>query len=57
MDFTEQYGDFLGMPINSFSVGSISMTLNDNIKYIQNTPTSQRVYALLSQTGLMCRRF
>lgn len=54
-DFVYQYGDYLEMPLSSFSAGSISM----GFKAIEGgggIKTSESVSNLLSATGLTSRR-
>lgn len=54
-DFIHQYGDYLDMPLSSFSAGSISM----GFKAVEGgggIRTSESVNNLLSATGLTTRR-
>lgn len=53
-EFIEQYGDYINMPLNSFSAGSIS--INFSTKTINGVNTTQEVLNYLNQTGLTCRR-
>src|SRR5690625_3607797 len=54
-DFVHQYGDYLNMPIESFSAGSISMSL----KVVEGgggVRTTESIINLLGATGLTSRR-
>lgn len=53
-DFIEQYGDYINMPLNGFSAGSVSV--NFNSKTFNGVSTTQEVLNYLNQTGLTCRR-
>lgn len=54
-DFVEQYGEYISSPLNAFSAGSISVTLNNNsVKEMNGVVTSNEVYTILKQTGLCC---
>lgn len=58
VDFTEKYGEYLNMPLSSYSIGSTSISLNSSsIRVINGVTTSTEVYNYLNQTGLLCRRF
>lgn len=57
-DFIEEYGEYLNMPLSSYSIGSTSIRLNTNsVKIINGVTVSTEVFNYLSQTGLCCRRF
>ena len=53
-EFIEQYGDYLNMPLNGFSAGSVSV--NFTSKTFNGVSTTQEVLNYLNQTGLTCRR-
>lgn len=53
-EFIEQYGDYINMPLNGFSAGSIS--INFSTKTLNGISTTQEVLNYLNQTGLTCRR-
>ena len=53
-DFIDQYGNYIDMPLSSFSAGSISV--NFNAQKINGITTTQEVLNYLSQTGLTCRK-
>ena len=53
-EFMEQYGDYINMPLNGFSAGSVSV--NFNSKTFNGVSTTQEVLNSLNQTGLTCRR-
>ena len=53
-EFMEQYGDYINMPLNGFSAGSVSV--NFNSKTFNGVSTTQEVLNYLNQTGLTCRR-
>ena len=54
-DFLYQYGDYLNMPIEGFSAGSISMSFRA-VEGGGGIKTSESVSNLLSATGLTSRR-
>lgn len=57
-DFTEQYGEYINMPLSGFSAGSISVTINNNaVMNVNGIITSNEVYNILKQTGLTCLSF
>ena len=53
-EFIEQYGDYINMPLNGFTAGSISV--NFNAQKVNGITTTQEVLNYLNQTGLTCRR-
>ena len=53
-EFMEQYGDYISMPLNGFSAGSISISFNTQSS--NGITTTQEVLNYLNQTGLTCRR-
>lgn len=53
-DFMEQYGEYIDMPLNGFSAGSISVSFNANKS--NGVTATQEVMNYLKQTGLTCRR-
>ena len=53
-EFIEQYGEYLNMPLNGFSAGSVSV--NFTSKTFNGVNTTQEVLNYLNQTGLTCRR-
>src|SRR5690625_2523750 len=54
-DFIYQYGDYLNMPIEGFSAGSISMSLRV-VEGGGGVRTSESIINLLNATGLTSRR-
>ncbi|HBI6897754.1 TPA: hypothetical protein K8N32_001358 [Clostridium perfringens] len=53
-EFIEQYGDFVNMPLSSYSVGSTSVSFNGSI--VNGITTTKEVINYISQTGLNSRR-
>lgn len=53
-DFIEQYGEFINMPLNGYSVGSTSVSFNGSI--VNGITTTKEVINYISQTGLNSRR-
>lgn len=54
-DFVFQYGDFLNMPITSYSAGSVSLSFK-TVEGAGGIQTSDGVANLLNATGLTSRR-
>jgi hypothetical protein len=50
-DFLYQYGDYINLPVNSFSAGSISLNLGNG----SNISVAREVIHYLKQTGLTNR--
>ncbi|MFC4781639.1 hypothetical protein ACFO6R_10165 [Eubacterium multiforme] len=53
-EFIEQYGDFINMPLSSYSVGGTSVSFNGSI--VNGITTTKEVINYISQTGLNSRR-
>ncbi|GAB6170081.1 hypothetical protein JCM1393_25410 [Clostridium carnis] len=53
-EFTEQYGEYINMPLSGFSAGSTSVSFNTN--KVNGITTTQEVLNYIKQTGLTCRR-
>ena len=53
-DYMTTHHDYLNLPVNSFSAGSVSMSLK--ILEVDGINTSNKVLHLLDQTGLRCLR-
>ncbi|MEY8001200.1 hypothetical protein AB8U03_13545 [Clostridium sp. Mt-5] len=51
-EFLYQYGDFINLPVNNYSAGSISLNLGNSGNGIK---TPNTVIHYLKQTGLTCR--
>lgn len=57
-DFLHQYGEFLDLPISSYSAGSTSVGFKElKIEGQNGVATTHRVFTLLKQTGLTVRLF
>lgn len=56
VDFQNKYGEYLDMPINSFSAGDISMSFNKGNQGAGGVIADKKVLDYLSQTGLTSRR-
>lgn len=53
-EFIEQYGEFINMPLSSYSVGSTSVSFNGSI--VNGITTTKEVINYIYQTGLNSRR-
>lgn len=53
-DFITQYGDYINLPVSSFSIGSTSLSFDSNI--VNGITTTKEVINYISQTGLNNRR-
>lgn len=52
-EFLYQYGEFTNLPLKSFSAGSISMSLGEEVNGVMASKTAKRY---LDSTGLVDRR-
>jgi len=55
-DFINAYGEYLNMPINSFSAGDISLSFNKDNQGAGGIIADKKTLDYLSQTGLTVRR-
>ncbi|MEG1004342.1 MAG: hypothetical protein RSD13_05035 [Clostridium sp.] len=53
-EFIEQFGEFINMPLSSYSVGGTSVSFNGSI--VNGITTTKEVINYISQTGLNSRR-
>lgn len=53
-EFIEQYGDFINIPLNGYSNGSLSVNFNGSV--VNGITTTKEVINYVSQTGLNSRR-
>jgi len=57
-DFMFQFGEYVDLPLASYSAGMTSVSLDRNKITEQNgTTTSNKVFNILKQSGLTTRRF